>query len=90
MTASSSAAKPLSSLGVLEEAGPYILYQLHRERTSSKNPKSSTAAPIQAGDTVIAVPSNGLHTNGYSLVRALMAQHPTLVDEQIVSAGRKI
>jgi phosphoribosylformylglycinamidine cyclo-ligase len=33
---------------------------------------------IQPGDTVLAVPSNGLHTNGYSLVRALLAQHPNL------------
>src|ERR1700722_12210298 len=33
---------------------------------------------IELGDTVLAVPSNGLHTNGYSLVRALMAQHPNL------------
>jgi len=33
---------------------------------------------IQLGDTVLAVPSNGLHTNGYSLVRALLAQHPDL------------
>jgi phosphoribosylformylglycinamidine cyclo-ligase len=40
---------------------------------------------IQAGDTVLAVPSNGLHTNGYSLVRALMAQHPGLIDETIVN-----
>jgi phosphoribosylformylglycinamidine cyclo-ligase len=40
---------------------------------------------IAAGDVVIAVPSNGLHTNGYSLVRALMAQHPGLVDETIVN-----
>jgi phosphoribosylformylglycinamidine cyclo-ligase len=31
---------------------------------------------IRAGDTVLAVASSGLHTNGYSLVRALLAQHP--------------
>ena len=40
---------------------------------------------IQSGDTVLAVPSNGLHTNGYSLVRALMAQHPDLIHETIVN-----
>ena len=40
---------------------------------------------IQSGDTVLAVPSNGLHTNGYSLVRALMTQHPALINEQIPS-----
>src|SRR4051812_13579254 len=36
---------------------------------------------IQLGDTVLAVPSNGLHTNGYSLVRALLAQHPNLLQQ---------
>ncbi|MCL2646651.1 MAG: phosphoribosylformylglycinamidine cyclo-ligase [Phycisphaerales bacterium] len=36
---------------------------------------------IQLGDTVLAIPSNGLHTNGYSLVRALLAQHPNLPNQ---------
>ncbi len=31
---------------------------------------------IQAGDAVLAVASNGLHTNGYTLVRALLADRP--------------
>jgi phosphoribosylformylglycinamidine cyclo-ligase len=35
-------------------------------------------ARIAAGDRVIAVASNGLHTNGYSLVRALLARDPGL------------
>ena len=42
---------------------------------------------IQLGDRVLAVPSNGLHTNGYSLARALMAQHPNLIHEQIPTAA---
>ena len=68
--------------GVLE-AGLYIL-------SSSivgvvEKSKILDGRTIQAGDVVVAVPSNGLHTNGYSLVRALMAQHPGLIDEQIVS-----
>ena len=33
-------------------------------------------ARISPGDQVLAVASNGLHTNGYSLVRALLAQKP--------------
>jgi phosphoribosylformylglycinamidine cyclo-ligase len=33
---------------------------------------------IQAGDVVLAVASNGLHTNGYTLVRALLADRPGL------------
>ena len=40
---------------------------------------------IREGDTVLAVPSNGLHTNGYSLVRALMAQHPNLIHETLTN-----
>ena len=35
---------------------------------------------IQAGDQVIALASNGLHTNGYTLVRALIDQQPDLLD----------
>ena len=33
---------------------------------------------IRPGDSVIAVASNGLHTNGYTLVRALMKKNPAL------------
>lgn len=64
--------------GVLE-AGLYIL-------SSSivgvvEKSKIIDGSAIQLGDTVIAVPSNGLHTNGYSLVRALMAKNPELEKE---------
>jgi len=38
---------------------------------------------IAEGDAVIAVASNGLHTNGYSLVRALMAQRPEIVEMRV-------
>jgi phosphoribosylformylglycinamidine cyclo-ligase len=69
--------------GVLE-AGLYIL-------SSSivgvvEKSKILDGRQIQSGDVVLAVPSNGLHTNGYSLVRALIAEHPSLIDEQIVSS----
>jgi phosphoribosylformylglycinamidine cyclo-ligase len=68
--------------GVLE-AGLYIL-------SSSivgvvEKAKILDGRAIREGDAIVAVPSNGLHTNGYSLVRALMAQHPDLIDEQILS-----
>ncbi len=64
--------------GVLE-AGLYIL-------SSSvvgvvEKSKILDGRTIQQGDAVIAVPSNGLHTNGYSLVRALMAANPGLEKE---------
>jgi len=38
---------------------------------------------IEEGDVVLAVASNGLHTNGYSMVRALMAHKPEIVDMQV-------
>lgn len=38
---------------------------------------------IQPGDQVIAVASNGPHTNGYTLLRALMAKDPELVNVEI-------
>lgn len=40
-------------------------------------------ARIAEGDIVLAVASNGLHTNGYSLVRALMAQNPELAETPV-------
>lgn len=38
---------------------------------------------ISDGDRVLAVASNGLHTNGYSLVRMLMEQMPQITEEKI-------
>ncbi|HUT32642.1 MAG TPA: phosphoribosylformylglycinamidine cyclo-ligase [Planctomycetota bacterium] len=38
---------------------------------------------IAVGDTVLAVASNGLHTNGYSLVRALIARKPDILAKQV-------
>ena len=68
--------------GVLEP-GTYIL-------SSSivgvvEKSKILDGSTIHAGDTVLAVPSNGLHTNGYSLVRALMAAHAGLIAETLIN-----
>lgn len=38
---------------------------------------------IASSDVVFAIPSNGLHTNGYSLVRKLLELHPNLKDESV-------
>jgi phosphoribosylformylglycinamidine cyclo-ligase len=68
--------------GVLE-AGTYIL-------SSSivgvvEKSKIIDGGKIVKGDVVVAVPSNGLHTNGYSLVRALLAEHAGLEKEILVN-----
>lgn len=38
---------------------------------------------IKAGDKLIAFASNGLHTNGYSLVRKLIEQQPEIINQEI-------
>lgn len=38
---------------------------------------------IREGDSVIALASNGLHTNGYSLVRKLIAANPKLTETRV-------
>ena len=38
---------------------------------------------ITEGDVVLAVASNGLHTNGYSLVRALIDREPSILDRPV-------
>jgi phosphoribosylformylglycinamidine cyclo-ligase len=38
---------------------------------------------IREGDKVLALASNGLHTNGYSLVRALMERQPEILERQV-------
>ena len=40
-------------------------------------------AAIRSGDAIVALASNGLHTNGYSLVRKLIDTKPAILDEKI-------
>ena len=37
----------------------------------------------EAGDAVVAISSNGIHTNGYTLIRMLMDKFPSIIDEKI-------
>jgi phosphoribosylformylglycinamidine cyclo-ligase len=66
--------------GVIE-AGTYIL--VANVVGVVDRAKIIDGSAIREGDSVIAVASSGLHTNGYSLVRALMAKHPDIVEEKI-------
>ncbi|MGN6813407.1 MAG: phosphoribosylformylglycinamidine cyclo-ligase [Thermomicrobiales bacterium] len=61
--------------GVLD-AGTYIL--VANAVGVVERAKIVDGSRIAAGDVVLAVASNGLHTNGYSLVRALLAREPAL------------
>ncbi len=63
------------------EPGTYVL-------TSSvigvvDNAKVIDGATIEVGDRVLAVASNGLHTNGYTLVRALLKRNPKLAKKMV-------
>jgi len=63
------------------EPGVYIL-------TSSivgiaEKSKIIDGSRIEAGDSVLAIASNGLHTNGYSLVRLLMEKMPRIKLDRI-------
>ena len=40
-------------------------------------------ARIKSGDALLALASNGLHTNGYSLVRKIIETKPAILDEKI-------
>ena len=63
------------------ESGVYVL-------TSSiagivEKSKLIDGTAIEAGDSVLAIASNGLHTNGYSLVRLLMDKMPQIKLDKI-------
>jgi phosphoribosylformylglycinamidine cyclo-ligase len=38
---------------------------------------------IAEGDKVIALPSNGLHTNGYSFIRKMMEENPEIIHDMV-------
>ena len=43
---------------------------------------------VQSGDAVVALPSNGLHTNGYSLARSVLSDYP--LDHIFPELGRSL
>lgn len=66
--------------GVLE-AGTYVLGASCIGVVEKS--KIIDGSAIEAGDTILALKSSGLHTNGYTLVRALMKEHPEILQEKV-------
>ena len=63
------------------DAGVYVLTSSIAGIVEKKDVVDGAA--IQEGDVVLAVASNGLHTNGYSLVRMLMDKAPQIKLDKI-------
>jgi phosphoribosylformylglycinamidine cyclo-ligase len=45
---------------------------------------------IKAGDAIIGIPSSGLHTNGYSLVRKIFGTEPSILSQVYPRLGRTL
>jgi len=52
--------------------------------------KIITGKKVTAGDTIIGLPSSGLHTNGYSLVRKIFGQSRSALDTYYPELGRTL
>lgn len=66
--------------GVVEK-GTYILTASIADICSRE--KVIDGSRIEEGDVLLAVDSNGLHTNGYSLVRMMMDEMPQLAEVKV-------
>jgi phosphoribosylformylglycinamidine cyclo-ligase len=45
---------------------------------------------VKIGDTIIGLPSSGLHTNGYSLVRKIFGTDPQVLNRSYLELGRTL
>ena len=63
------------------DAGTYILTSSIAGVVDKENIIDGSL--IKDGDVVLAVASNGLHTNGYTLVRLMMSEMPQIMDDII-------
>ncbi|MDY5482315.1 MAG: phosphoribosylformylglycinamidine cyclo-ligase [Veillonella caviae] len=55
------------------------------------HPKLITGEHIKSGDVILGLPSSGVHSNGFSLVRKIVFDHKNLsIDEQIPEFGKTL
>jgi phosphoribosylformylglycinamidine cyclo-ligase len=73
-----------------EMPGVYALgdYDLAGFVVGHVEPGSHDRAPVRAGDLLVGLPSSGLHTNGYSLVRKVFEDVP--LDHVFAELGRPL
>jgi phosphoribosylformylglycinamidine cyclo-ligase len=73
-----------------EMPGVYALgdYDLAGFVVGHVEPGSAARAPVRAGDLLVGLPSSGLHTNGYSLVRKVFEDVP--LDHLFAELGRPL
>jgi phosphoribosylformylglycinamidine cyclo-ligase len=50
----------------------------------AEKPDLLTPEDIEVGDVVLGIPSNGVHANGFSLVRKLMENDPELIPDELI------
>lgn len=50
----------------------------------AEKPDLLDPSTIEVGDTVLGIPSNGIHANGFSLVRKLLERDPDLVPDELM------
>jgi phosphoribosylformylglycinamidine cyclo-ligase len=55
-----------------------------------EKPAIITGEKISIGDIILGIPSNGLHTNGYSLARKVIGETPTKLNEFTQELGRSL
>lgn len=67
-------------------AGTYVLGASCIGVVEKKNIIDGSA--IREGDTVLAIESSGPHTNGYTLIRALIDRDPKILDVKIANRGK--
>ncbi|UFT99913.1 phosphoribosylformylglycinamidine cyclo-ligase [Radiobacillus kanasensis] len=56
----------------------------------ANKPNIITGEKVQAGDTIIGLPSSGVHSNGFSLVRKMIADYQLNLSDHIETFGKTL